>query len=50
MGREGIHWRIVVDNILFRINTVVSKAEIVERVIHLMKPVKYKVVILCESP
>jgi hypothetical protein len=46
MGWEGIHWGIVVDNVLFRINAVVSKAEIVERVIHLMKPVKYKITIL----
>ena len=39
LGREGIHWRVVVNNVLFRINTVVSKAEVVERIVHFMKPV-----------
>lgn len=35
---ESIHWRVVIHDVLFRTNTVFSKAEIVERIVDFIKP------------
>ena len=42
LRRKSVHWWITVDNVLAGMNSVFSDAEVVERIVNLVKPVALK--------